>query len=536
MPRSKQFAVLVLLGLAVQIGPARAQNPSDDAAVAFEEPSGEGAGPDLAETEVGKPPNAVFAERAQPRGGQNIRSFLDEEPLPESEEEAGVLRRLRNTEAELNRLRAGLQSGRISGGVIFPGRDPDSPQPFAPRLSGGGAAEEEFPNISVSGFFQADTGFFGQDAASFATFGPIQNGADFRRARLSLLGSAAPNINYIMEMDFAQPGHPTFKDVWAEVTMIPIVGNVRVGFFKAPFSLEELQSARQLEFLERALPVTAFAPFRRLGILTYNYDQDGKWTWQASFTRALAGVYGDDIGNSGGWAGTARGTILPYYDEPSEGRYYFHLGAAYQLAYPGQNVARFASIPEAFIGSQQTGGQVGSSDVSLPGPLNGTPFFVDAPVIANSFGLYGLEMAGSLGSFNFQSEWIATTVNQINNPQAFMQGAYFQASYFLTGEHRPYVRPSGTLGSILPFENFFIVGRGRGMGRGAWEVASRISWADLDSRNIQGGRLVDYTAGLNWYLHANVKLQFNYIHAWLDNPIYGRSNTDIFISRLQAKF
>ncbi|OYV86795.1 MAG: hypothetical protein B7Z73_11130, partial [Planctomycetia bacterium 21-64-5] len=383
---------------------------------------------------------------------------------------------MRATEQDLEDLRRRLQAGEIGGGILFRGRDPDSFQPFASRISGPGEEPVSYPNMSVSGFFQQDTAFFSQDQNSQKTFGPLQNGADFRRARVALLGNAAENMNYFMEFDFALPGHPSFRDIWAEVTNLPIFGHLRMGYFKAPFGLEELDSARQLIFLERANPVNVFAPFRRMGVMTYGNLESGRATWAASITRALADPYGADIGNSGGWAGTGRATFLPYYDEPSGGRHYLHLGASYELAYPGNNQFRYRTVPEVFIGSQQSAGAIGNSGATLPGPLNGTPFFVDSGTLnTDHFSLYGTEMAGSWGAFNFQSEWMATTASQVHNPAVFMQGAYFSASYFLTGEHRPFIRPAGTLGSVVPFENFFALRNGQGWGRGAWEVASRLS-------------------------------------------------------------
>ncbi|HQU43510.1 MAG TPA: porin [Pirellulales bacterium] len=540
-------AVLVV-ALVVSAGPfARAQTP---AAAATSTPDATfDAASQTTTSRAGLPPAARQVapilpppvrqgapEAVPPPRAPNIRSLLQEPELPENDEE-GYRQRVRATELELEDLRRRLQRGQIGGGILFRGRDPDSFQPFAPRLSLPEERPVSYPNMSVTGFFQQDTGFFSQNQNSEKTFGPLENGADFRRARIALLGNAAENINYFMELDFALAGHPSFRDVWAEVTAIPWIGNVRAGYFKAPFSLEELQSARQLEFLERANPVNAFAPFRRLGVLMYNHLESGRATWAGSFTRGLTDPYGGDIGNSGGWAGTGRATWLPYYDEPSGGRYYLHLGAAYELNYPGTNTFRYRTTPEVFIGSQQSAGAIGNSGATLPGPLNGTPFFVDSGTLSTDhFSVYGTELAGSWGPFNFQSEWMATTVSQIHDPAAFMQGAFVQGSYFLTGEHRPYIRPSGTLGSVKPFENFFALRRGQGWGRGAWELAGRLSWVDLDSKNVQGGRLTDYTAGLNWYLHANVKLQINYIHAWLDNPVNGKSNTDIFATRLQAQF
>lgn len=513
--------------------PAPAPNALPPPAGPVRPPNDQAASPEAANGNPASEPGAALtARRNQPATQPNIRSLIEDE----ASSQEGYNRRLEDTEAELRDLRRRLQSGEIRGGILFPGRDPNSYQPFAPRI-GGEAGPKTFPMISVSGFFQADTGFFNQDAASVATFGHIQNGADFRRARLIMLGSAAENLNYLMEMDFAQAGHPTFRDVWAEATDIPYAGSVRIGYFKAPFSLDELTSARQLTFMERSTVTNAFAPFRRMGIAAFNHDEDGRATWAAGVSRTLTDTYGGDIGSSGGFAGTTRVTALPYYDEPSGGRYYLHVGASYEIAYPGNNTFSFRTIPGVFIGSQQTGGATGNSGVTLPGPVNGVPFFADTgKLLIQDFSLYGAEIAGSWGSFNFQSEWMATTVNQIHNPAVFMQGAYIQGSYFLTGEHRPYSRPSGTIGSIKPYENFFMLDRGRGTGWGAWEIAGRFSWLDLNDKNVKGGGLLDYTVGLNWFLHANVKIQFNYINAWVNNAVHGRSDTNIFATRLQGQF
>src|SRR5262249_29258200 len=55
-------------------------------------------------------------------------------------------------------------------------------------------------------------------------------------------------------------------------------------------------------------------------------------------------------------------------------------------------------------------------------------------------------------------------------------------------------------------------GGGYNLGRGAWEVAVRYDWLDLNDKNITGGIQEDWTLGLNWYLNNNFKIQFDYIH------------------------
>jgi phosphate-selective porin OprO/OprP len=85
-------------------------------------------------------------------------------------------------------------------------------------------------------------------------------------------------------------------------------------------------------------------------------------------------------------------------------------------------------------------------------------------------------------------------------------GIYASASYFLTGESRPYDRHKGTFDRVVPKRNFH---PGNG-GWGAWEVAGRHSFVNLGSGDTEGGSMSLLTAGVNWYLHSHVKWRFNY--------------------------
>jgi phosphate-selective porin OprO/OprP len=78
---------------------------------------------------------------------------------------------------------------------------------------------------------------------------------------------------------------------------------------------------------------------------------------------------------------------------------------------------------------------------------------------------------------------------------------------------------------------------------GAWEATARWSYVNLDKTIVPlagstplPGKLNDATAGLNWYWNAYTKVQFNWIHAMLDNRARGDSKTDIFAGRFQLEF
>ena len=91
----------------------------------------------------------------------------------------------------------------------------------------------EYPTARLTGLFQADFGWFWQDTRNRRALGDIQDAADFRRARLAATGNVAENVGYIVEMDFAFPGRPSFMDVRFDIYDVPVAGNVRIGHWRA---------------------------------------------------------------------------------------------------------------------------------------------------------------------------------------------------------------------------------------------------------------------------------------------------------------
>ena len=259
-------------------------------------------------------------------------------------------------------------------------------------------------------------------------------------------------------------------------------------------------------------------------------------TWAASVYRTGQDQYGGSIADGGGYAAVGRITGLPWYDEESGGRRYLHLGAGYNYVMPGNHSAQFRTIPEYFVGAQASG-TVGTAGIPLPGNINGVPFFVDTKAFGvNHYSLVGTELLLVEGPFSLQSEFMCNFVARTKRDAVQFPGLYVSAGYFLTGEHRPYLRKAGAIDRIKVLRNF-----GKhdecGTGWGAWELAARYSSVNLDDSNIKGGRLQDMTLGTNWYLNSFSKIQFNYIRAFLDGATgHSRSHTDIYGLRAQMDF
>ena len=134
------------------------------------------------------------------------------------------------------------------------------------------------------------------------------------------------------------------------------------------------------------------------------------------------------------------------------------------------------------------------------------PRFVDTGTLRmQSAHLVGPEFAWVYGPASVQTEYVRAGLNPVQgNPNSNFHGYYLLGSYFLTGEQRNYRASEGQFRGIKPKRNFNI----RQKGTGAWEVAVRYSSLDLNHGPVSGGRLNDFTAGLNWYLNPNARVMW----------------------------
>lgn len=383
-------------------------------------------------------------------------------------------------------------------------------------------ADARKPTSRFTMQLQADSLHFAQDDANMATVGDIPDAAVFRRARVGWLGEYMLT-EYRIEFDFALSGRPSFMDVWVGWKDVPLLGRVKVGHYFEPFSLERYTPNRFMTFMERSLIDQAFAPARNLGVMASDYSASRNATWALGVFRTNSDVFGDDQGDQGEKSVTGRVTWLPWYDEPAEGRYLLHLGAGYSFRDADDNIVRLRAQPE-----------IRSNNTTPP-----TPFFVDTGMLpAYHHQLFGLEAALVRGPFSLQWEYMYVPVDRISGADPTFQGTYLYASYFLTGEHRPYRREFGVFDRVRPFEEFFLTRTRRGVcaGWGAWELAARISHVDLTDADVQGGVLNELTFGVNWYMNPYTRLTANYVHAFLDRAPLGNSNCDMFGLRAGFEF
>jgi phosphate-selective porin OprO and OprP len=382
-------------------------------------------------------------------------------------------------------------------------------------------AGPELPTVKWSGQFQLDSYWWAQDATSRGNVGDIQDGVAFRRARIAMFGEYGPS-DYRIEMDYALSGRPSFLDVFAGIKGIPVIGMVRVGHFFEPFSLERYTANRFVTFLERSLTDT-FAPARNTGVMLRNTFAEERGTWAIGVFRSDSDAFGDDTGDNFQSAITGRVTGLVYKE--AEGTRYWHVGTAGSFRLTKDDSVRFRTQPEARLGA------------TTPN----VPYFVDTGnIAADWYQLYGLETLLNEKQFGLQVEYMLVPVHTLKNQMLTFHSWYITTTWLITGEHRPYRADNGTPIRIIPKSDFVRSEDGKlAFGPGAWELAFRVSQIDLNSAPVYGGKLTDFTVGLNWYLNPYLRASFNYIHTMPANtnraPL-ARGHADAFAMRVGLEF
>ena len=352
------------------------------------------------------------------------------------------------------------------------------------------------------------------DAAGFVTgkeFERFDPGVQVRRARVYARGdcllvlpvSYEVEVGYVPNEFYIENSYLSFKDIrW--------IGELKAGQFKAPMSLEMITSTRDLRLMEPAGPVQALAPGTSAGLQIGQPVLDQRATWRL-------GVFKEGVGTDQGDASKDYGrlitrmTALPLWGSTEAGSpRALHLGLSANAQYSGNSTVRYRTRPES----------------------NLAPYVVDTgDIVAEAALTAGAEVAYIDGPFCIQSEYLQSWVRENHGGIPTFKGSYASAGWFITGESRPYDKVDGVFGRVIPKHDFNF---GRG-GWGAWEVAGRMSYVDLNSGDVHGGRLTMLMTGINWYLHSHLKWRFDYGFGQVKNHAPS-GNVNIFQTRVEVDF
>ncbi len=347
------------------------------------------------------------------------------------------------------------------------------------------------------------------------------SGAKFRRVFLDVDGTLYGWIGFKVQVDFAG-GKTAFKGVYLDFQKLPVIGKLTVGQFKEPFSLDELTSSNYTTFMERALPVEAFAPGFKTGTMIGSSLWNHRLLWNVGAFYNSDPTDGDsNFGNDSDFDVTMRIGGTPWYMDKT---HLLHLGLSYSHKFRSgviQNTdaqTTFHALPEVSVNKT---------------------YLVSTPALtADNLNLIDPAAALVWGPFSLQGEYfrVGTDDAQANDPH--FSGYYVFGSWFLTGESRNYSKAKGVFSRIKPRHDFSL----KGPGFGAVELAARYSEINLNDEGIQGGKEQNETVGVNWYLNPNTRLMLDYVHAHVDDTTYlddsgchdGNSNT--VETRFQVNF
>lgn len=348
-----------------------------------------------------------------------------------------------------------------------------------------------------------------------------------RRARLAASGTFYKYYDFRIEYEAGKSPSSSstatarLNDGYMSVHYIP-EAQFRIGQFKVPFLMEELQSDNWIYFIERSL-ADGLAPSRDIGAMFYGP------------------LLGDQIYYE---LGVFNGTKLNELDADN-GK-----DVAFRLV-----VAPFKNTGSWFIEGLHVGGAVtyGQEDLETGDWWNsgkfstsaGTTYLQVADVVQDGARTReNAELYWNWGSTVLMAEYVNVSLdgmeqNGLKRDFNF-QGGYLTISHFLTGEK--FFFKKGIPGGVYPVRRFKLGGEGWG----AWQIGARADFLKTDKDLLElgyaksGGFYTDKTVGLtfgvNWYPNEMVRLMLNYNHVHFDDPVTDDriDDEDVILTRFQV--
>lgn len=386
-------------------------------------------------------------------------------------------------------------------------------------------ATEEWTDVSSEKWTVKLGGHVQLDYINFADHSPnivgAQNYFEFRRLRLVADGTGYGMFDFRLQMTL-EPEQvnatdtsitaPQVKDAYFSANEIPWLGRWRIGNFFVPFGLEQVTNDTNNIFLERSIPTQGiFCADREVGMALYNCNELQTVTWSTGiFIDSISEGVKQRIDDNQGYRISGRLTWLPYYDEPSNGRYMIHTGCGIPHTDDQDNRVTFRARPQVRLGPT---------------------LITSGNLLADRYTIGNVEGAIVWGQFTLQSEAYLCNVNMLNGNDQTISGAYAHLSYFLTGENRIFERfgqHGAQFGRNQPINNVYWVPGC--ISWGAWEAKTR--WSHLDLANVGGGQYNDVTTGFNWYWSDRTRVMFDWIHPVTNSQaVFGATTSDILAMR-----
>jgi len=327
-----------------------------------------------------------------------------------------------------------------------------------------------------------------------------------RRARLETEGRLFKHYEYRMQLDFADTGSRMVRDAFVNVHYAEPF-QVQFGHFKAPFSQEELQSSKYIDFVERS-SVNNLVPARSPGFMVHGKLVKGAVEYYAGAFNARRDV---NVNTASTPEGYARLRFNPFKSS-------------------GPTLLRNFSFGGAFADGRHKG------DSSFAGrTASQSVVFFKAVPVNGEIVRANAEFWWRYRNFSLRGEYDQTNqyrenlgANGGNLPGVIGKGVILQATYLFTGEEK-------TETGITPKMNFLSGQRGLG----AWELAFRYENLQMHD-SVTPNRADAFTFGVNWWLTKFVRYQSNFVFERFKDPARaatpGESGHFAYLSRMQVIF
>lgn len=357
------------------------------------------------------------------------------------------------------------------------------------------AKELKHPSFKPFGRVHINSGYFTGDDIIVEKAGDPTDGINMRRARIGASGKYLDQYGYKLEVDFASGGNVAIKDVYGEMTKLPILSDIRIGHFKESISPELLASENNTWFIERSVVHNSTGNYigdRSLGLTVGNGSQKKNWLWNVGIYRPTSDKQVSYQNDNDGYQCVSRIASLLYDDEETGRR--LHLGLGYGF----------------YSRDEKTSMKLDATlENSLCGSLVSTENFDGT----NSYHAFVPELIWTHGALALHSELYLVQLNNDKIGDHNFTGGSCQLGYWLTGEFFNYEKGKGILGGTDPQENFIRKCEDNSLktGWGGWMLAYRFAWIDLDWKPVtKAGKLYTHTIGLNWQLNSYSRMLFNY--------------------------
>lgn len=370
---------------------------------------------------------------------------------------------------------------------------------------------DEATHLQVHGFVQADNREFYANSK-----GAELDKFVFRRIRPIFEGTLFNNVDFNFTPDFGQSNYQ-IQDAYLELKTLSFA-KLRVGKFKEPIGLENLQSDLDLAFPERSM-ASDLVPLRYIGA------QLSGSVLSKSINYAAGYFNGSSDGSNGAftqWAhgneGAARIFVFPFATTG--------IGALRQF---GVGVGGSAGVQHGSIAALKTVGQNTFFKYSSTAVADGQHNRI-APQAYYYVGPFGLISEYALSSQEVLNKKVAGRVRN--------QAWETTGSVMLTGEKNGYsgIHPRNAFEPNRGFRHF-----------GAVQLEARYSQVQIDgdafaffaSSKSSAQRAQEVGVGLSWYLNRYVKVVTDYEHTMFtmaSKKVTPFHDENVLISRLQLAF